>query len=200
MVSLWCLVAGLVVFLLVLLLARPRKMVFVDKVCLNEGDGQMKQEGMLNMGACLKHSKSLLVLWEKSYAQQLISIFELATFLKCHEGEKTHLDIRPTMLAPFFLVNFFGSAFIALAQIFVPFDHDWTIFVVAACFTPYFMACGWLLNRYFASVQGLKDSLFGKKGWRSIGCIVTSHDIFGHAGDVVFIGLNMQMPHSVQGP
>ena len=158
-VSLWCLVAGLVVFLLVLLLARPRKMVFVDKVCLNEGDGQMKQEGMLNMGACLKHSKSLLVLWEKSYAQQLISIFELATFLKCHEGEKTHLDIRPTMLAPFFLVNFFGSAFIALAQIFVPFDHDWTIFVVAACFTPYFMACGWLLLRYFASVQGLKDQL-----------------------------------------
>ena len=116
------------------------------------------------MGACLKHSKSMLVLWDPSHAQQLQCTFELATFLKCHEGEKVHLDIRPTMLAPFFLVNLIGNVLIAAAQILVPFDHDWTIFVVAACFAPYFISSGWLLMRYFASVQALKDapSFFSK--------------------------------------
>lgn len=143
-------------------------MVFIDKVCLNEvpevpevpeGDGQLKQEGMRNIGACLKHSKSMLVLWDPSHAQQLQAIFELATFLKCHEGEKVHLDIRPTMLAPFLLVNLAGNVLIAVAQILVPFDHNWSIFLVAACFAPYFLACGCLLRSYFASIQGLKDQL-----------------------------------------
>eukprot|EP00438_Fugacium_kawagutii_P034386 Skav204891 [mRNA] locus=scaffold2602:423838:431561:+ [translate_table: standard] len=159
--SLWCLATGTVVFLLVLLLGRPQKQIYLDKagetVCLNEKDEQQKQEGLLNMGACLKHSKSMLVLWDQSHSQQLSPVFELATFLKCHEGEKVHVDIRPTMLAPFFLVNLLGNTLIAVAQILVPFNHDWTIFVVAACFAPYFIASGCLLLRYFQSVQGLKD-------------------------------------------
>lgn len=167
-VSIWCVAAGLLGLLLGMLLWRPGKMVFIDKVCLNEvpevpevpeGDGQLKQEGMRNIGACLKHSKSMLVLWDPSHAQQLQAIFELATFLKCHEGEKVHLDIRPTMLAPFLLVNLAGNVLIAVAQILVPFDHNWSIFLVAACFAPYFLACGCLLRSYFASIQGLKDQL-----------------------------------------
>lgn len=163
-VSLWCMAAGLLGLLLGMLLWRPGKTVFIDKVCLNavesvEGDGQMKQEGMLNIGACLKHSKSMLVLWDPSHAQQLQAIFELATFLKCHEGEKVHLDIRPTMLAPFLLLNLAGNVLIGVAQILVPFDHNWSIFLVAASFAPYFLACGCLLRSYFASVQGLKDQL-----------------------------------------
>lgn len=135
---------------------------------------------------------SILDLWNtrkavtffRSHAQQLQAIFELATFLKCHEGEKVHLDIRPTMLAPFLLVNLAGGAsliqtpkspwgiakwpvdlknlpgnvLIAVAQILVPFDHNWSIFLVAACFAPYFLACGCLLRSYFASIQGLKDT------------------------------------------
>ena len=50
----------------------------------------------------------------RSHAQQLQAIFELATFLKCHEGEKVHLDIRPTMLAPFLLVNLAGGGWFRL--------------------------------------------------------------------------------------
>ena len=36
-VSIWCLCFGLLVFLLVFLMGRPQKMVFIDQVCLNEG-------------------------------------------------------------------------------------------------------------------------------------------------------------------
>ena len=50
-----------------------------------------------------------------------------------------------------------GNVLIAVAQILVPFDHNWSIFLVAACFAPYFVACGCLLRSYFASVQYLKD-------------------------------------------
>jgi hypothetical protein len=41
------------------------------------GDGQLKQEGMRNIGACLKHSKSMLVLWDPTPGSAEFSTFFL---------------------------------------------------------------------------------------------------------------------------
>ncbi|CAK9015559.1 Uncharacterized protein SCF082_LOCUS12818 [Durusdinium trenchii] len=154
-----CVSAGLLAFWLVLLLKRPRRTVFLDQVCINKEDEEMKHEGLLNLQYCLRSCKSMLLLWDLSYAESLLPIFEVAGFLRLHEGEKIHLDIRPTMLAPFFLVNILGNTAIAFVTLYVTFDHDWKLFVVIACFIPYFIACGLLLLFYFASVQSLKEQL-----------------------------------------
>ena len=44
---------------------------FLDRICINQVDQAMKAEGVLNMGAILKHSDSMLVLWDTTFASRL---------------------------------------------------------------------------------------------------------------------------------
>ena len=66
--SCWCSFAGLILALFTLAFWRPRGSIFVDRVCINQFDPRMKAEGIVNIGAVLRVSKSLLVLFDDSYA------------------------------------------------------------------------------------------------------------------------------------
>ena len=44
---------------------------FVDRMCINQSDERMKAEGILNIGAVLRVTKSLLVMFDESYADRL---------------------------------------------------------------------------------------------------------------------------------
>ena len=68
----WCLTVGIVSFLLVLVFHPPRELVFLDKICIKQTDKKEKMLGVLNLGACLKHSRKLLVLWERTYSERLL--------------------------------------------------------------------------------------------------------------------------------
>eukprot|EP00913_Durusdinium_trenchii_P011676 g10965.t1 len=142
-----CVSAGLLAFWLVLLLKRPRRTVFLDQVCINKEDEEMKHEGLLNLQYCLRSCKSMLLLWDLSYAESLLPIFE------------------------------------AFVTLYVTFDHDWKLFVVIACFIPYFIACGLLLLFYFASVQSLKEqNLFSVD---SVHCQCCGHGHRSRSGQAI---------------
>ncbi|CAK9037153.1 Uncharacterized protein SCF082_LOCUS22032 [Durusdinium trenchii] len=78
---------GFLTALVTLFSWRKQSSVFVDRVCVNQFDPQMKVEGIISLGAILKSSSSMLVIWDESYVERLWCLFELAAFLKAHEEE-----------------------------------------------------------------------------------------------------------------
>ena len=71
----WSVLTGTVSYYLTLLLWRRGKLAFLDIACINQVDDQLKTEGLISMGAILKRSKSLLVLWDSSYTSRLWCMF-----------------------------------------------------------------------------------------------------------------------------
>ena len=68
--SIWCLTTGMLVAIATLLLWRPKQHVFLDSICIDQSSAFTKAEGVLNMGAFLKRSNSMLVLWDSSYVER----------------------------------------------------------------------------------------------------------------------------------
>ncbi|CAE7533111.1 unnamed protein product, partial [Symbiodinium sp. CCMP2456] len=103
----WCVMTGSLTYLLVLLFWQPRELVFVDRVCISQTDPGLQAEGLLSLGAMLKSSDSMLVLWDPSWARRLWCVFELAAFIRSRpEGSKPHVVLRPTILG--FAILAFG--------------------------------------------------------------------------------------------
>ena len=150
--GLWSLCLGQLLFVLVLIFRAPRDMVFLDRLCIDQESRRAKAEGVLNIGACLKHSKSLLVIWDVTYCQRLWCLFEMAAFLKTHQDEA--MIIEPVSLTVFNLVTFFFNA-VWCGSVVLPYG---TVFLVlAAC------AYGWVfaevMLRYSQSLHILKAQL-----------------------------------------
>eukprot|EP00439_Symbiodinium_sp_Y106_P018491 s423_g2.t1 len=82
-------------------------LVFVDQVCINQKDAELKKKGILSIGAFLKYSEQLLLVWDNTYAGRLWCLLELAAFLKSHEQLDEKVTIRLTAMAPCIL----GAAF-----------------------------------------------------------------------------------------
>ncbi|CAE8618806.1 unnamed protein product [Polarella glacialis] len=55
---------------------------FLDCLCINQGDAELKQAGIDSIGAYLRNSDSMLVLWAPAYFTRLWCCFELAVFLE----------------------------------------------------------------------------------------------------------------------
>ncbi|CAE8623546.1 unnamed protein product [Polarella glacialis] len=54
---------------------------FFDRLCINQNDAELKQVGIDSIGAYLRNSDSMLVLWAPEYFTRLWCVFELAVFL-----------------------------------------------------------------------------------------------------------------------
>ncbi|CAE8610812.1 unnamed protein product [Polarella glacialis] len=55
---------------------------FLDCLCINQNDAELKQAGIDSIGAYLRNSDSMLVLWSPEYFTRLWCCFELAVFLE----------------------------------------------------------------------------------------------------------------------
>ncbi|CAE8583901.1 unnamed protein product [Polarella glacialis] len=90
---LWCLVmGGCTSFAILVMWARlcdlaastrsTKVSYFFDRLCINQGDAELKQVGIDSIGAYLRNSDSMLVLWSPEYFTRLWCCFELAVFLE----------------------------------------------------------------------------------------------------------------------
>ncbi|CAE8617013.1 unnamed protein product [Polarella glacialis] len=91
--SMWCLVMGGCTFFAVLVMwARLVELAestcctkvsyFLDCLCINQTDAELKQTGIDSIGAYLRNSDSMLVLWAPAYFTRLWCCFELAVFME----------------------------------------------------------------------------------------------------------------------
>ncbi|CAE7780002.1 unnamed protein product [Symbiodinium sp. CCMP2592] len=101
----WALLAGLVTSCLGLVLWRPSRKIFFDKICIAQKDPKLQAEGVVNVGAAVKNSQSMLVCWDPTYLSRLWCVLEVAAFLKTHENA-AELIIRPTSWGPLAIVLF----------------------------------------------------------------------------------------------
>ncbi|CAE7459543.1 unnamed protein product [Symbiodinium sp. CCMP2592] len=100
----WCMLFGFVAFCITLLLWPPGKLVFLDIACIHQTDEDRKGEAMMSMGAFLKQSKSMLVLWDPTWVTRLWCVFEIAAFLHSHRpGGEEGLQLVPPLLGPVLL-------------------------------------------------------------------------------------------------
>ena len=100
----WSTLAGIVLSGLTILMWPSRRRVFLDRICIHQKDERLKAEGMLNLAALLKHSRSMLVCWDPSYMLRMWCTVELAAYLKCHSDGP--LIIRPVSWGPCTVVGF----------------------------------------------------------------------------------------------
>ncbi|CAJ1337996.1 unnamed protein product, partial [Effrenium voratum] len=151
--GLWASGLGCLFFVLALLLRAPREPVFLDRLCINQENDEAKAEGVINLGACLKHSKTFMVIWDATYCQR----FELAAFLKTHEDES--VIIEPISLTVFCLGSFFFNVLMWCGIAVLSFDHPFTapIMILALCAYGFLLAD--LLVRYSQSLDSLKSQL-----------------------------------------
>ena len=63
----WCTLFGILAHYLTIVLFLRQKRVFLDIACIDQSSEEQKGSGLVSMGAILKSSKSMLVLWCPSY-------------------------------------------------------------------------------------------------------------------------------------
>lgn len=80
-----------------MLLSCRQARVFLDIACINQKDARLKALGLLSLGAMLKRSKSLLVLWDATFTTRLWCVFEFGAFLHSHSGTKPRLTVVPPL-------------------------------------------------------------------------------------------------------
>jgi hypothetical protein len=85
---------------------------FLDKCCIHQTDSIKKAAGIKQLGAFLRNSEYLLVLWQPEYLTRLWCIYELAAFSHVNRGSCDRVLIRPLK------VYIFAAAYCVAATIF----------------------------------------------------------------------------------
>ncbi|CAK9070900.1 unnamed protein product [Durusdinium trenchii] len=131
----WGLIFGISLALGTLLLWRPaRSRIFLDRICIHQTDLERKAAGICSIGGILKHSDTMLVLWDPTYPTRLWAIFELAAFMKSHGVDaldevehrrfRRSLVIRPTFLGPAAMLGVVLLLFVQICTVLATFeDH-----------------------------------------------------------------------------
>merc|ERR1719350_1662992 len=58
--------------------------VFLDKTCIHQTDKDLQREGILKLGAFLRSSSKMLVVYSDIYLTKLWTVYEVACFLSLH--------------------------------------------------------------------------------------------------------------------
>jgi len=68
------------------LIGMPDPLVFLDKTCIHQTDKEIQRAGIIKLGAFLRKSKHMLVIYTPLYWQKLWTVYEYASFLALRGG------------------------------------------------------------------------------------------------------------------
>ena len=74
---------------------------FMDKVCIHQGDHELKSRAMQSLDIFLLYSRRMLVMWAPDYFNRLWCVYELATYLKLHPDGMKRVVFLPTWMPRF---------------------------------------------------------------------------------------------------
>ncbi|CAE7889075.1 unnamed protein product, partial [Symbiodinium necroappetens] len=133
----------------------------------------LKAEGILSLGAILKKSRTLVVVWDPSYLSRLWCVFELAAFLHAHrEDAQTGLVIKPTVLVPMTFLMVMTTAIILLFETCLP-DTDEVAFLRILLFVLSQFPNIWLIQRLWRIVMEAENQ-FGTFSFQKVTCYCCS--------------------------
>eukprot|EP00439_Symbiodinium_sp_Y106_P057624 s2570_g8.t1 len=169
----WSNLTGCASALLLLVFWQSSSKVFLDRACIHQGDPRLKAEGILNLGAILKKSRSLVVVWDPSYLSRLWCVFELAAFLRAHrEDPQTSLVIKPTVLVPMTFLMAGTTALTLLFETCLP-DTDEVAFLRIFLFVFSSLPNIWLFQRLWRTVMEAEKQ-FGTFSFQKVTCYCCS--------------------------
>ena len=160
LVLIWAKGGGFIVTVMTLLIWRSQRQVFLDRICINQYDEDLKTASIYSLGGILARSQEMLVLWDSTWSERLWCQYEFAAFLSNRTQEQV-LVIRPTFLGPCSCIFFMGTLTIfVLLTAWPQHDNALTLFVG---FQIFLLICGYLiaaaLRSYFRMVQELKEKM-----------------------------------------
>ena len=85
-------------FCLTLFFWRRRFSIFLDVICIDQKDETRKAKGIISMGAILKSSDSILVLWDSSYSSRLWCVWEPWMNEACFLKDFQELEVTVVMV------------------------------------------------------------------------------------------------------
>ena len=169
--STWSLTSGFAATVITFFVWRPQQLVFLDRICINGDDLELKTVSIFSLAGILKRSDHMLVLWDPTWSERLWCVFELAAFLKSKApsgaGEQVLL-IRPTFLGPCSIGLFIGVFLVFVPATTIPMrDRDslgaYLILVPLSGVFLFLFIMGYVLaaafRAYFRSVETLKENM-----------------------------------------
>lgn len=145
----WCLLSGCLIYYLTLLRWRPRTILFWDSACINQHDPLLKAEGLASLGAILKQSKTLLVLWDQTFVSRLWCMFEMAAYLHGRAGSSASVTVR-SPLAGVLVLSVHASLCMITFLYFLPadsfFEPSQTMVVIACLALPGILSFSFVIS------------------------------------------------------
>lgn len=173
----WSHLSGCLVAALVLFLWPARSRVFVDRICIHQEQQELKSKGILSIGGFIKHSRSMLVLWDPTYVGRLWCVFELAAFLKSQEQEPGKwLRVRPTFMGPWVLAVYSSFAIGGLSHFVINSNAAVATILMVGGWLIFFSGVGHALRSHHRSIEHMLCQLqdFDIKNTESQ-CCITGH-------------------------
>eukprot|EP00928_Gymnodinium_smaydae_P003629 TRINITY_DN11291_c0_g2_i1.p1 TRINITY_DN11291_c0_g2~~TRINITY_DN11291_c0_g2_i1.p1 ORF type:complete len:511 (+),score=26.94 TRINITY_DN11291_c0_g2_i1:61-1593(+) len=96
---------------------REKSDLFLDKICIHQTDPDLKAAGIQSLGAFLKRSENLLVLWGEDYFDRLWCSYELALYIRLNGTSAVR--IMPIDSAAFLTALALGMTYTGIAVVFL---------------------------------------------------------------------------------
>ena len=159
--STWAVGGGFISTAMTFLFWRSKRLVFLDRICINQHDDTLKKDSIYSLGGIIRQSQEMLVLWDSTWSDRLWCQFEFAAFMS-KRTDKQVLAIRPTFLGPCSCVLFVGITILMVpmttlpvgdAQAHISFLGVLPVGLIAG----YFIVAA--LRGYFRMVEALKQKM-----------------------------------------
>mmetsp|Transcript_18207 Transcript_18207/g.42610 ORF Transcript_18207/g.42610 Transcript_18207/m.42610 type:complete len:556 (-) Transcript_18207:18-1685(-) len=159
--SFWAVLLGTLTYTLVLLAWPARQSVFIDAICIDREDHTRRSQGLISIGAFLKESASMVLLWDATYCSRLWCVFEMAAFMHSRkDGERPKLKIHPTSLGPACVFSTAAITGVAFCTRLLPENRPalfWSVQAFIILFGCY--ACVRFFRQYLRSIETLHQEM-----------------------------------------
>ena len=157
--STWASGGGFMATTMTFLFWRSQRLVFLDRICINQHDDTLKKDSIYSLGGIIRQSQEMLVLWDSTWSDRLWCQFEFAAFLSKKAGEQVLL-IAPTFLGPCSCVLFIGISIFMVPMTTLPVGNaPFSLLLVGlvGLVSAYFIVAA--LRGYFRTVDALKEKI-----------------------------------------
>ncbi|CAE7444386.1 unnamed protein product [Symbiodinium sp. CCMP2592] len=104
----WTVLFGTLTYYLALIFWPSQRRVFLDIICIDQEKPSARGEALLSIGAILKSSSRMLILWDRTWMARLWCVFELAGWLHSRKqgtDAKRNVGARPVLLGPLLVTS-----------------------------------------------------------------------------------------------